>query len=92
MANRIEGISIGAWGGKSTRGDDGGGHRNHSGRSQGDTLPKEASAEIDERFLPKAAECIPNDLLAQFASQRLYDWSAANEMCQMPLIHTFESA
>src|ERR1035438_3082802 len=45
---------------------------------------KEASPEIDQRVLPKFAECIPDSLLAQFASQRLYDWSAANEVCQMP--------
>jgi len=56
-----------------------------------DTLPKEASAGIDERFLPKFAECIPASLLALFASQRLYDWSAANEVCHLPVVHTFES-
>jgi ATP-dependent Lhr-like helicase len=57
-----------------------------------DAPPKEASPEIDQRFLPKFADCIPDNLLAQFASQRLYDWSAANEVCQMPLLHTSESA
>jgi hypothetical protein len=57
-----------------------------------DAPPEEASPEIDQRFLPKFAECIPNNLLAQFASQCLYDWSAANEICQLPLIYTSESA
>ena len=52
--------------------------------------PKEPSPEIDPRFLPKFAECIPDDLLAHFAGQRLYDWSAANEVCQMLLVHTSE--
>lgn len=32
---------------------------------------------IDERFRPKFAECLPDALLAQFAHERLYDWSAA---------------
>ena len=55
-----------------------------------DAPPKEASPEIDQRFVPKFAECIPDNLLAHFASQRLYDWSAATEVCRMPLVHTSE--
>jgi ATP-dependent Lhr-like helicase len=57
-----------------------------------DAARKEEFPEIDQRFLPKFAECIPDNLLAQFVSQRLYDWSSANEVCQMPLVHTSESA
>jgi hypothetical protein len=30
--------------------------------------------------------------MAQFASQRLYESSAANEVCHLPVLHTFESA
>ena len=55
-----------------------------------DGQPKDPSPEIDQRFLPKFAECIPNNLLAQFASQRLYDWSAAKEVCHQPLVNTVE--
>jgi len=54
--------------------------------------PKDLAFEIDQRFLPKFAECIPDSLLAQFASHCLYDWSAANEVCLMALVHTSESA
>jgi ATP-dependent Lhr-like helicase len=42
--------------------------------------PKEPLPEIDERFRPKFAECIPDNLLAQFASQRLYDWDGASQV------------
>ena len=42
--------------------------------------PKEVSPEIDQRFLPKFAECLPETLLAQFASERLYDWRAAEQI------------
>jgi ATP-dependent Lhr-like helicase len=41
---------------------------------------KSASPEIDPRFRPKFAECLPDHLLAQFARERLYDWSAASQV------------
>src|SRR5215467_5830816 len=56
-----------------------------------DGPPQDPPPERDQRFLPKFAECIPNDLLAKFASQRLYDWSAAKQVRQLPLIYTVES-
>jgi hypothetical protein len=42
-----------------------------------DTAPQERPPEIDPRFRPKFAECLPDALLAQFAQERLYDWPAA---------------
>lgn len=42
-----------------------------------DAPPMDPSTEIDQRFLPKFAECLPSDLLAQFARERLYDWAAS---------------
>ena len=51
-----------------------------------DGPPKETSPEIDQRFRPKFAECLPDNLLAQFASERLYDWDAANQLEQLAII------
>lgn len=45
-----------------------------------DGPPTEATPEIDERFRPKFAECLPDHLLAQFARKRLYDWPAASQI------------
>jgi hypothetical protein len=42
-----------------------------------DAEPQERPPEIDPRFRPKFAECLPDALLAQFAQERLYDWPAA---------------
>src|SRR5579863_4597776 len=42
-----------------------------------DAPPRGSMPAIDERFRPKFAECLPDALLAQFAHERLYDWSAA---------------
>jgi ATP-dependent Lhr-like helicase len=38
---------------------------------------RESDPELDTRFRPKFAECVPQHLLAQFARERLYDWPAA---------------
>lgn len=35
------------------------------------------SPEIDQHFLPKFAECLPDGLLVQFAGERLYDVDSA---------------
>ncbi len=42
-----------------------------------DAQPQEMPPEIDPRFRPKFAECLPDNLLARFAQERLYDWPAA---------------
>ena len=42
-----------------------------------DARPLERPPEIDPRFRPKFAECLPDALLAQFAQKRLYDWPVA---------------
>jgi hypothetical protein len=42
-----------------------------------DAQPQDRPPEIDPRFRPKFAECLPDALLAQFAQERLYDWPAA---------------
>ena len=47
---------------------------------------KDPFPEIDQRFLPKFAECIPDNLLAQFARQRLYEWDAASQIKRSPVI------
>jgi hypothetical protein len=51
--------------------------------------PKEVSREIDQRFLPKFAECIPEALLSQFASERLYDWRAAAQINRSAIKQVF---
>jgi ATP-dependent Lhr-like helicase len=45
-----------------------------------DGPPNELPPEIDQRFRPKFAECLPDCLLAQFARERLYDWDAASKV------------
>ena len=45
-----------------------------------DAPPREPAPEIDQRFRPKFAECLPEALLAQFARERLYDWNAASQV------------
>ena len=43
--------------------------------------PSEPSAPPpDPRFRPKFAECLPNNLLARFAWERLYDWPSAKQI------------
>ena len=43
--------------------------------------PSEASAPPpDPRFRPKFAECLPDNLLARFAWERLYDWPSAKQI------------
>ena len=41
---------------------------------------------MDQRFLPKFSECIPDNLLAQFARERLYDWDAAKQVERLAVI------
>ena len=45
-----------------------------------DAQPQERPPEIDPRTRPKFAECLPDELLAQFAQERLYDWPAASRI------------
>jgi ATP-dependent Lhr-like helicase len=45
-----------------------------------DSPPSEPAPEIDQRFRPKFAECLPDRLLAEFARERLYDWNAASQV------------
>jgi ATP-dependent Lhr-like helicase len=45
-----------------------------------DGPPNEQATEIDKRFLPKFAVCLPEGLLEQFAIKRLYDWDAASQI------------
>ncbi|MCX6621226.1 MAG: hypothetical protein NTY38_09125 [Acidobacteria bacterium] len=51
-----------------------------------DAPPEDPAHEIDPHFLPKFAECIPDNLLAQFARERLYDWAAARQVMQLPVV------
>jgi hypothetical protein len=45
-----------------------------------DGPPCEQSSEIEQRFRPKFAECLPDRLLAEFARERLYDWDSASQV------------
>src|ERR1035437_1154544 len=47
---------------------------------------KDPALEIDPRFFPKFAECLPDQLLARFARSRLYDWDAANQVGRLAVI------
>jgi hypothetical protein len=45
-----------------------------------DGNPQDRDPEIDPRFRPKFAECLPEYQLARFARERLYDWPAASRI------------
>jgi hypothetical protein len=51
-----------------------------------DASPQDTDPEIDPRFRPKFAECIPEHLLGFFARQRLYDWDAANHVLRSNIV------
>ena len=51
-----------------------------------DTPTDLAPTEPDSRFRPKFAECIPDNLLALFAWERLYDWDAAKQIEQFKIV------
>jgi hypothetical protein len=42
--------------------------------------------EPDPRCRPKFAECVPANLLALFAWERLYDWDAAKQIEQFRIV------
>jgi ATP-dependent Lhr-like helicase len=46
------------------------------------------SSPPDSRFRPKFAECLPDGLLARYAWERLYDWSAANYVNRERIVET----
>lgn len=53
-----------------------------------DAFPHEdRDTEIDARFRPKFAECLPEHLLVQFVRERLYDWPAAAQIQASRIIH-----
>jgi hypothetical protein len=49
--------------------------------------PQDRDTEIDARFRPKFAECLPEHQLARFACERLYDWAAASQIQEGRIIH-----
>jgi ATP-dependent Lhr-like helicase len=51
-----------------------------------DAPQQDSRPEIDARFRPKFAECIPDPLLAQFARERLFDTDAANYIQQSRIV------
>jgi hypothetical protein len=52
-----------------------------------DVPPQGRDPEIDPRFRPKFAECLPKHHLAQFARERLHDWPAASQIRAGKIIH-----
>jgi ATP-dependent helicase Lhr and Lhr-like helicase len=52
-----------------------------------DAPTQDRDTEIDARFRPKFAECLPEHQLAQFARERLYDWPAASQIRAGRIIH-----
>jgi ATP-dependent Lhr-like helicase len=48
---------------------------------------QDRDTEIDARFRPKFAECLPERQLVQFARERLYDWPAADQIRAGRIIH-----
>jgi ATP-dependent Lhr-like helicase len=51
-----------------------------------EAAPKNAKPEIDQRFLPKFAECLPEELLARFAQERLYDVEVASRIAAAAIV------
>lgn len=43
----------------------------------------------DSRFRPKFAECLPDNLLARYAWERLFDWSAADYVSNERVVESF---
>ena len=52
-----------------------------------DAPPQDLDTDINPRFRPKFAECLPEHQLAQFAHERLYDWAAASQIRTGRIIH-----
>lgn len=51
-----------------------------------DNPTRDVAADLDDRFLPKFAECLPESLRVRFAAERLYDWDAAAQVVRCPVI------
>lgn len=51
-----------------------------------DNPARDIAPDLDDRFLPKFAECLPDNLLNRFAAERLYDWDAAAQVASRPVI------
>jgi hypothetical protein len=51
-----------------------------------DAPSQDTDPEIDPRYRPKFAECIPEHLLGFFARQRLYNWDAANHVLRSNIV------
>lgn len=54
-----------------------------------DKSPRERILDVDDRFLPKFAECLPDHLLSQYAQERLYDWPGASQVAAAAAIAVY---
>jgi hypothetical protein len=51
-----------------------------------DAPAKDLAPQINERFLPNFAECLPDHLIVRFAGERLYDRDGASQIEQAPIL------
>ena len=51
-----------------------------------DAPPGHPISEVDDRFRPKFSECLPDELIAEFANQRLYDWTDGKRTLEMRIV------